>query len=216
MERDSFIFYRSFYESVKEIPKEEQLQTYQLIIEYALNGVEIDAKGIPKAIFALVKPQIDANTKRYENGKKGGRKPKQNQNETKSKPNVNDNVNVNENVNAVIGDSCVDGLQKVIDFFNNNIGAITPYGLETLADYLKDMDYEVIIYAMQKAVEANIKTIQYIKGTLNNWNKAGIKTLIQAQEENEKFKNKPKETTKKAYQNYEQRDIKNFDNFYAN
>ena len=54
------------------------------------------------------------------------------------------------------------------------------------------MPCEVIIFAMQKAVEANVRTIQYIKGTLNNWQKAGVKTLIQAKEESEKFKNKNK------------------------
>ena len=61
----------------------------------------------------------------------------------------------------------------------------------------KDVDYEVVIFAMQRAVEANKKTIQYIKGTLNNWVNAGVKTLIEAQEESRAFKNKnnPKEET---------------------
>lgn len=89
---------------------------------------------------------------------------------------------------TIVSDSCVDGLQKIIDFYNANIGLITPYGLESLESYLKNMDYEVIIFAMKKAVEANVRTIQYIKGTLNNWDKKGVKTLLQAQEENESFK----------------------------
>lgn len=126
------------------------------------------------------------------------RKAKQKQNGSKTKPNVNDNVNVNVNVNDndnennndnVVGDSCVDGLQEIIKFYNENIGLITPYGLEVLSDYAKEMPYDVIIYAMKKAVEANVRTIQYIKGTLNNWRNAGVKTLIQAQEESHKFKN---------------------------
>lgn len=41
--------------------------------------------------------------------------------------NVNDNVNENVNANVNVSDSCVDGLQKAIDFYNNNIGLITPY-----------------------------------------------------------------------------------------
>lgn len=52
------------------------------------------------------------------------------------------------------------------------------------------MSNELIILAMKKAVEANIRTIQYIKGILNNWHKKGIKTLIEAEEESYKFKNK--------------------------
>ena len=50
---------------------------------------------------------------------------------------------------------------------------------------------------MKKAVEANKRSIQYIKGTLNNWSKTGIKTLLEAREENRRFKNskQPKEET---------------------
>lgn len=203
MARDSFIFYRSFYEAIKEIPEESQLQVYKAISIYALEQEEIEMTGIAKAIFSLVKPQLDANYKKYENGKqsKSKTKAKDKQNESKIGTNVNDNENVNDNDNdndnENVGDSCVDGLQKVIEFYNNNIGLATPYTLEVFQDYLKEMDYDVIIYAMKQAVEANIRTIQYIKGTLNNWSKKGIKTLIQAEEENRNFRNKkvPKEET---------------------
>lgn len=81
MERDSFIFYRSFYEAIKEVPDEEQLQIYKTITEYALNGNEVDNKGISKAIFTLIKPQLDANLKRYINGKQ----PKQNKSKQEAK-----------------------------------------------------------------------------------------------------------------------------------
>ena len=46
VERDSFIFYRSFYESIKEIPEEEQLKVYKAITEYALNQNEVELTGI--------------------------------------------------------------------------------------------------------------------------------------------------------------------------
>lgn len=52
------------------------------------------------------------------------------------------------------------------------------------------MSNDLIILAMKKAVEANIRTIQYIKGILNNWSKKGIKTLVEAEKEDEQFKNK--------------------------
>lgn len=74
MERDSFIFYRSFYEAIKEIPDEEQLNIYKAITEYALNQNEIEITGVSKAIFTLVKPQLDANFQKYLNGKKAKRK----------------------------------------------------------------------------------------------------------------------------------------------
>lgn len=118
--------------------------------------------------------------------------------ETKPKPNVNENVNVNDNVNAnanvndndKVSDSCVDGLQEVIDFYENNVGLMSPYVLEILSDYKNEMTSELIIYALKKSVEADKRTIQYIKGILNNWSKKGIRTLIDAKIEDEEFKNK--------------------------
>lgn len=200
MARDSFIFYRSFYESIKELPEENQLNVYKAISNYALNQEEIKLDVISKAIFSLIKPQLDANYKKYENGKQSKSKTKTKDKQTGSKigtnVNVNENVNENDNDNVTTtvvnnaSDSCVDGLQEIINFYNNNIGLLTPYGLEVLKDYLTDMDYKVIIFAMKKAVEANKRTIQYIKGTLNNWNNAGVKTLIDAEKESQAFRKK--------------------------
>ena len=114
--RESFVFYRSFYESFKKFPKKERLQLFEAVCAYALDEIEPeDLPGMAEVVFTLLKPQLDANLRKYENGLKGGRpskpngnqtetkaKPKRNQTETKPKPNdnVNDNVNVNENDNV--------------------------------------------------------------------------------------------------------------------
>ena len=216
MARDSFIFYRSFYEAISELPKENQADTYNAIMQYALDQEEIELTGISKAIFSLVKPQLDANYKKYENGKQKKSKTEAKQKQIKSKTgtNVNENVNVNVNDNDNVSDSCVDGLQEVIEFYNQNIGLITPHGLEILEDYAKEMPVDLIIYAMQISVEANKKTIQYIKAILNNWQKAGIKTLIQAKEENQNRKKDNKKQISKG--NYEQREYNNLDFLYKN
>ena len=108
------------------------------------------------------------------------------------------NIKNDKNVTTTVGDSCVDGLQDIIDFYNENIGLITPYGLETLEDYAKEMPADLIIFAMKKAVEADKRTIQYIKGILNNWSKKGIKTVLEAQKEDEQFKKDNKKQEKKA------------------
>lgn len=109
-ENDSMVFYRSFYEAVEELEDPKvKLETYQAIFKYGLDGKEPALKGAAKAIFRLIKPQIDANIARRENGKKGapygkyGGRPKK---ETPKKPQENPtktpnvNVNVNGNVNA--------------------------------------------------------------------------------------------------------------------
>ena len=118
--RDSFIFYRSFYEAIKDLPRDIQGEIYTAIMEYSLYGNEAEnLKPVARSIFTLIKPQIDVNNKRFDNGCKGGRpkndnqaetkpkpndnqaetkpKPNDNQAETKPKPNYNDNKNKNVN-----------------------------------------------------------------------------------------------------------------------
>lgn len=74
--RDGFVFYRSFYEAIKSLPAEQFKECATAIMEYGLNDQEPQqAEGISNAVFILVKPQIDANNKRFENGKKGGGQP---------------------------------------------------------------------------------------------------------------------------------------------
>ena len=99
--RDSFVFYRSFADAIAGLPPEEYKKVMQAIIGYALDGTEPTAGGIEYTVFCLVKPQIDANNKRYENGKKGGRpitkqEPSNNQDVTNPQPNVYVNVNDND------------------------------------------------------------------------------------------------------------------------
>ena len=88
MKRESFIFYKSFYESIKELAPEEQAQIYNAIFEYQFENKAVELKGVCKSIFTLIIPQLDANNKRYINGCKGGA-PKGNKNATKKQPKNN-------------------------------------------------------------------------------------------------------------------------------
>lgn len=217
MARDSFIFYRSFFEALKELPENNQLEVYQAIAVYALNQEEPKLEGVSKAIFNLIKPQLDANYRKYENGKqnKSKVKAKDKQKESKDETNVNDNVNVNVNDNVVVveSDSCVDGFQSAIDFYENNIGMLTPYGLQQLQSYYDDgVEVDVIILAMQKAVDNNSRNMNYIKAILNSWYKKGIKTLIEAKNEEQSYK-KTKENKKS---NFQQREYTDLNKLYVN
>lgn len=148
--RDSFIFYRSFFETFEKLPREERLDLFEAVCSYALNDSDpADMSGVGDAIFTLLKPQLDANTRKYENGLKGGRpsgdkKPNGNQTETKEKPNgnqtkskpkrndnVNDNVNDNDNVNVNVNDNenenapvPVDSSpSSLIEYLNHKVGS---------------------------------------------------------------------------------------------
>ena len=116
--RDSFVFYKSFYDAIKQIPEEYQLELYNAILGYSLEGLEpSNLSDIASAMFTLIKPNIDSAQKKYEasvsNGKRGGRpkeetkkKPNNNPEETQKKPNNNleetqekPNPNLNDNDN---------------------------------------------------------------------------------------------------------------------
>lgn len=92
--KDGFVFYASWWEAIKNLQREMQGDVLTAIIEYGLYGETTESpKPIASAMLAMVKPQIDANNQRYENGKKGGRpKANNNQTETKQKPNNNQNI----------------------------------------------------------------------------------------------------------------------------
>ena len=82
-------------------------------------------------------------------------------------------------------DSCKDDFQKVSKFYEENINLLTPYASNLLEDFTDELGFELVIYAMQLAVEANVRTIRYIKAILNNWSKANIKTLAEAKKESQ-------------------------------
>ena len=71
--RKSFVFYDSFYKAMSYLDDKEKIQYIEAICKYSLYGITIDMELKIEAMFALIKPQIDANIKKRENGKKGGR-----------------------------------------------------------------------------------------------------------------------------------------------
>ena len=117
--RESMVFYKSFLASIRLLPKKHQLQFYNALFDYGFDGiVPENLPGGAAALFNALKPQIDANNRKFENGKKGGR-PKGNQTKTKPKPNNNQSITKpkpNEYVNEYVnGDGDVSGSQANAD-----------------------------------------------------------------------------------------------------
>lgn len=109
-QRDSFIFYRSFFEAIEEVEAESQLPIYRAIAMYALDKKEPKLTGLGKVLWRLIKPQIDANWQRFENGCKGGEHgfkggaPMGNQNARKQ-PQNNPKTTANDNVLNVLNEN---------------------------------------------------------------------------------------------------------------
>lgn len=104
---ESMVFYKSFLEAVDGFEESLQLAFIKGVLRYGLYDEEPDFDDPAlSGMFKLIRPQVNANNKRREDGKKGGRPKKtigfENENHRllNSKPNVNVNVNENVNVNA--------------------------------------------------------------------------------------------------------------------
>jgi hypothetical protein len=204
--RDSFVFYRSFYDAIKDLPRDVQGEIYTAIMEYSLYGKEAEnLKPIARSVFTLMKPQIDVNNKRFENGKKGGRpksgnepdgnqeetkeKPSNNQSETKSKPNVNDNVNANENKdNTPNGVSKKDAakaatLKRKDEFGKTLVPYMEKYGKEMIRaffDYWGELNKSEtkMRYEMQKTWEVNLRLATWAKNEKPQYNKADTGVVL--------------------------------------
>ena len=73
--RNSFVFYDSFYRAMNYLTEEEKIEYIYAICNYSLYDIRIEMSPKIEGMFELVKAQIDANIKKREDGKKGGRPP---------------------------------------------------------------------------------------------------------------------------------------------
>lgn len=183
--RESFVFYKSFYDAIKQIPEEYQLELYNAILQYSLEGIEpSNLSNIASAMFTLIKPNIDNAQKRYEtsvnNGKKGGRpkkeKPNKNLNETQEKPNenlnVNDNVNDNDNVNVNIEED----YKKYIKYLGIEDERKFPRGIETQIQLYKNA-IKLLLQQNQKQI-LNSLDIMILSRCWEKFNQAKSKEKI--------------------------------------
>lgn len=165
--RDSFIFYRSFFESISSLSDADKLKIYEAIAEYSLNNKLIDLHGVSSGFFTLIKPLLDANNKRYINGTKAKRKQngskvkaskKQEVSKTEGNVYVNDNVdvdnNVNENVNNIIAH-----LNRVCgsSFRSNTAGTIKHIAARLAEGFTEDELCLVVDYQHKQWANTNMK-----------------------------------------------------------
>lgn len=200
--RKGFIFYKSFYDSIKELDPKDQAQIYNAIFEYQFNNTIIELNGVCKSIFTLIIPQLDANNNRYENGCKGGapkgnqnarknnqetteKQPNENQKTTKKQPKEKDKEKDKEKVKDKITTN-IDIFSYIEENFGITIGG---KNYEDIQSWLLSYPPDVLKYAVDISVASGKRTISYWNGILNNWKGCNYKDL-QDIKENEINKNK--------------------------
>ena len=197
MVQNSFVFYDSFRDSVEDMDEKDRLAFYEAIIDYSLDGKMPDSlsKELTR-MFKLVKPQLDANTKRKKDGKKGGRPSKtdeeslsNNHEETivsekenyekttgfenknhrikNKKPNVNVNDNVNVNVNANV---------NVLEIAEKEFGR--PLSSAEI-EFINSWEYnpEIIELAIKETVLNQVYNVKYTDKILYEWDKANLRDI---------------------------------------
>lgn len=82
---------------------------------------------------------------------------------------------------------------EISNFYQNNFGVLSNYIAQDLSQWLDDLNKDLVIRAMQKAIEGG-KNYSYAKGIMKNWAQNGIKTLEDAEAEEKSFRNKGKKT----------------------
>lgn len=200
--QESFIFYDSFREVGKDMEEKSRLAFYEAIIDYALTG-ELDETNLAKEIkllFKLIKPQIDANVKRRNGGKKGGRPSKKSENVEKSAGKTNDieeenyekttgleNKNhrfqsenhrfQNEKPNVNVNDNVNgNGNVNVYEYTEEQFGrTLAPAEIELIKSW--DYSEEIIKLAVDETVLNQVNSIKYTDKILYEWDKQGLKTV---------------------------------------
>mgnify|MGYP000099467082 FL=1 len=71
----SFVFYDSYYKSMKHLGSEDKVDFIKALCEYGLFKKQTKLSPHIQGLFELAKPQFDANFRKRKNGKKGGRPP---------------------------------------------------------------------------------------------------------------------------------------------
>ena len=86
MKATSFVFYESFRDASRNLDDATRLALYEAIMDYSLYGEEPDeVNPVAAAMFKLVRPVLDTNAKRRENGR-NGRRPARTDNQEATKP----------------------------------------------------------------------------------------------------------------------------------
>lgn len=146
--RDTFIFYRSFKESMSDLSDKDKLIMYEAISDYSLDLKEPKLTGFPKALFSLIRPILDANIQRWKNGRKGGapignlnakKQPRNDRKTTEKQPNKDKDVNKDKEYNIknvnIEDKSSNNGADKSTRF--------VPPTLTEVQDYIQKNSYSV-------------------------------------------------------------------------
>ena len=71
-------------------------------------------------------------------------------------------------------------VSKIFEFYQNNIGMMTPYVQQNVIHWCNDTSPELVMLAIEKAVKENVLKFSYAEAILKSWLNQGVKTKAEA------------------------------------
>lgn len=186
--RESFIFYKTFYDCIKNLPQKSQNKIYSSVCEYVFFGKIIELNGLENGIFSMIKAQLDANNRRCSNGKNGGRprknaisetddkKPMVLKNDVKIKTNGFENNTENKNQRLSKDDVQKKPNENVNDNVNENVNVEKESKKEKEIAIIDSMidSYNISEPLLEKVKE----WLDYKKQRKESYIERGLKSLL--------------------------------------
>lgn len=130
------------------------------------------------------------------------------ENNTNNKANTNTNTNT-DTVDVSCNDSLTDTLENsvapseeqvgvigAIDFYQQNFGILNPYTSQQIVDAIETFNDDIVIKAMQIALENNVRNYNYVRAILKKWYEHNATTIEDIESLEVEYKNKQ---PKKSY-----------------
>lgn len=204
MAREYFCAYHSLIESLTPYGDAECGRLFRAALVYSATGNEEEFRGNERYIWPTIKLMIDRDKAAYDAkceqnraNASGGRRPQSGGSSRKRSPanasgggkekeedkeEGEDKDNTSSDDDVIPAHARDPALGKVIDAYEQNIGRF-PNGIivESMKQYLSQLNTDVILLAIDKAVANGVFRWDYVAGILDNYLHAGVTTVAAAQ-----------------------------------
>ncbi len=75
-----------------------------------------------------------------------------------------------------------------ISFYEQNFGFITPFVADGIHAWVDDLNAELVVKAMQIALEKNTRNMTYVNTILRDWHLKGLKTIADVEATDQAFR----------------------------
>jgi len=131
------ILYRSFYDAIKLLPNDTQLEIFRAIFEFGLDGIEPQLSAGALPFWLLIKPNLQANRTKWESGCKAKSKQSRSKTEAKhkrSRSKTEANVDVDVDVDVDINEDVNEKVDVKVDI--SDLSSFeSKYDKQMLADF---------------------------------------------------------------------------------